>query len=157
MRWTPFLLPACIMASACSSDSAPTIASIIDQHEALNGKTVRVQGWVLVCQPLNCPLFENADGSGKNLSIGKSKAFDEAILRNGGAAFVVGPDREVTGNVDGRALYVEIRAQVDRTCFDHSGENRVQTQFCFDRAGEMQSPLLIKVIKSAPMPKQGQS
>jgi hypothetical protein len=124
--------------SVASAAEAPvlTVPQVIERHEALDGKVVRVSGWLHSrCYRFGCSITNTRDGKGAYLSLGGSGSFDLAVQKAG---------------AQGRKILVEGR--VNHTCFDHSkdpGNDPRELTICTDRADELADPRLISVYSSS--------
>jgi hypothetical protein len=125
---------------AAAEAPALTVPQVIAQHEALDGKVVRVRGWLLHrCQKLDCALSARRGDRQPSLSLGSSANFDLALQDS---------------RAEGHEILVEGR--VNRTCFDHSKDpdnDSRELTFCTDRADELADPRLISVYSSSPRKK----
>ena len=125
-------------ASVAAAVEAPvlTVPQVIAQHEALDGKVVRVRGWLLKrCQKLDCALSARRDDREPSISLGGSTSFDLALQDS---------------RAEGHEILVEGR--VNRICFDHSkdpGNGPGDLIFCTDRADELVDPRLITIYSSS--------
>jgi hypothetical protein len=113
-----------------------TVPQVIARHEALDGKIVRVRGWLIHrCQRLDCALSARRDDREPSLSLGGSTSFDSALR---------------DARAEGHEILVEGR--VNRTCFDHSkdpGNDSRELVLCTDRADELANPRLISIYSSS--------
>lgn len=113
-----------------------SVGDVIAGHEALDGKTVRVRGWLYAaCYRFGCAIRARNERLAVQLSIGESSTFDRALE---------------AANAVGKEIVVEGR--VDRTCFDHSkdpGTTVKDIVICTDRAPQLADPRLIDVLPSS--------
>jgi hypothetical protein len=108
---------------------ATTIAAIRANPKRIDGRVVRLHGWVNQCKPLTCWIEERAataqGGPGAHLSIATDPKFDATV----------------------RPLiptYVEFDARFSATC--------LTTQVCLDRAPELTIVSLRAVVSTEPPP-----
>ena len=130
------LLPLLVLASCATTASAEqplTVSEVWLRHHELNGKMIRVQGVVMECKPLACPLQESADDKWKWLGIGTSKIFDKAVVPYLGKPIVV------EGRL--RADCLHIMADSKQNIPNEHGD--VVDIVCTDRASMIVNPQLI--------------
>jgi hypothetical protein len=111
-------------ATPSRSTQVLSVPRVIAQHKGLNGKKVRVLGWIIGCGRYDCELFDTSDGGAK-VSLGRSQEFDKAVKRAGGV------------------LQVIVEGTIDRTCFEPS-------MACLDRPDQIRDPSLVRVLKVLP-------
>jgi hypothetical protein len=122
--------------SACATTPNFAIAEIESRHEKLDGKRVRVTGWLRDCWYLSCHITAERGQKGPDLSLGASTLFDRAV----------GPFRK-------QEIEIEVEGIVGRPCFDHSndpGRDPNLIEVCTDRADQLRRPRLLRVIQTFP-------
>jgi hypothetical protein len=108
-----FLLAAIPIAPQAPKPIETTIAALRHDPKAFDGKIVRVHGWVNVCTPRICNIYEHPSnspgGAGESLSIGGNSKFDATVKPL-------------------LPTYVEVDARFDASCLARA---------CFDRLSEL--------------------
>lgn len=103
-----------------------SIDDVIARHEALDGKIVRVRGWLLErCQPLGCSIVPSRRSYGLYLSLGGTASFDQSLV-----------DRRAVGHE------ILIEGQVDAGQFPEDGE------IITDRPAQLRHPRLIRIFRN---------
>lgn len=132
MRPILFALGAMAAFSAVDAgERAIGVEDVIARHHELDGKRIRVHGWLGNCWSNSCGLFSSADeDAALRLSIGSSKSFDLKA-------------RSLKGR------HVEIEATVDAGCMHikYDEPPPENSEICLDRAEELASPILIRKLR----------
>lgn len=124
----------CLGVGSATARRAPTfsVAEVVARHIELNGRVVRVRGWIRECHGRSCSLYEaavGAKGGGAEaawLSIGWAPAFDRQVRQLGVAQ-------------------IEVEARVHAVCFNDPMPTGV-VEVCADRVDQLQNPRLIKTV-----------
>lgn len=135
MRWFIAFIPM-ILASCATVVTGPrplSISEVWARHHELDGKQIRVQGVIVRCERLGCPIQETADPHSKGLGIGTSAEFDEQALRNLGKTFVV------EGKFDAECLHVRADEDVQKASEDEL------FVVCTDRASMIIDPRIVRI------------
>lgn len=130
----PLLMLALIalVASPATMAQEPNVMSVdevLKHHDVLDGKLIRVRGWLTLCESLSCQISAKPSKKSPYLSIGSSNAFDENAARLVGTVVVV-------------------EAVLDTRCLrSRIGANRAKEEMviCLDRADELQNPQFIRL------------
>ena len=125
------LLAGC--ATPTSGSSALTVSEVWARHHELDGKVIRVRGFVSGCRILGCALQESLGEDTKWLGIGTSGKFDKAV------APLVGRQIVVKGRLDASCLHVYADPRFE--------QNREDIIICTDRASMIDEPRLIGPVK----------
>ena len=160
-----FCIAALVASTGAADAPAPllSIAEIQERHEQLDGRTVRIQGWITGCEPAGCILaVEPTDEPWRTdngwVSIEATRELKKTIQKLGGKVAWTFPNGRTPGSYRrGRFLFIEMEGIVDRTCFNHAREGVPLTYICPHAHREILDTRLIKVIKSGPAPQQGRN
>jgi hypothetical protein len=129
--------PLANLATAGDGSNVLDVSDVDAWHEALDGQTVQVRGWISVCHVLSCGLAAKPDGRGTFVSLGQSPDFDR--------------DPQFQDRTSIKEVIVE--AVVSRRCFAHGGEAGVMIPPpppCMDRSDQLRSPKLLRVVRKLP-------
>jgi hypothetical protein len=118
-----------VPAIAVSAPPVMDVEEVIDQHHALSGKTVRVKGWLTVCQPLSCWISSRNNKRAPHLSIGDSRSFDREV------ASLIGQKITLEAQLNPKCLHVRVDPPNDRR----------SELGCLDRGDELANPIFLHV------------
>ena len=121
-------------AGCVTARPAPTlgVAEVVARHTELNGRVVRVRGWIRTCHGRGCSLCETsagAEGRGAEagwLSIGWAPNFDRQVRSLG-------------------LVQIELEARVRAVCFNDPMPAGV-VEVCADRVDQLQNPRLVRIL-----------
>jgi hypothetical protein len=109
-----------------------SVAEAVARHGELNGRVVRVKGWLGTCQGLSCSLYETlagARGQGAEagwLSIGSSVAFDRRARRL-------------------RHKRIVLEARLHAVCFNDPTPPGI-VEVCADRVEQLQPIRIVRIL-----------
>ena len=113
-----------------------TIKNVVERHEALDGKKVRLTGWIKSCENYSCEMTEQAAQNGPVIRIGYAPHFDREFAK-----------------FNGSEVHIVIDGIVHAGCFDHETDAKMPAEVvvCTDRSGQLDKPKLIKVLETKPL------
>lgn len=124
-----------VFSASCATargTQALSVADVVARHNELDGRVVRIRGWVGECHGRSCGLYETRSGAHGNgaeagsLSIGTAPAFDRQVRSLGRAQIVVD-------------------ARVRAVCFNDPMPAGV-VEVCADRVDQLQPIRIVQVL-----------
>ena len=113
-----------------------TIKDVVGRHESLDGKQVRLTGWIKSCENYSCEMTDRAAQNGSVIRIGYAPDFDFELAK-----------------FKGFEVHIVVDGIVHAGCFGHETDANMPAEVvvCTDRAGQLDKPKLIKVLETQPL------